>query len=303
MNKKTLILGEVLIILIIVAYVYQGPLKQWQNNLNKPLNFLVDLKIDKINKIEFVKNNITTGLSKEDDKWKIIGTKNFYAESGLADNLLKKLEQVGKGKLELVSNNKEKKADFEVDNKGVNLKLYIDDNKIVEFVIGKLSSDFFSTYISMSDQPITYAVKEDLQSFFSKTDWRDLTIFSSDKSKISKLRFQYPDRQFTLEKNKTDWVGVLPKKFSIKQDKIDKVLDIMSNLKSVSIPEQSYDNTGLNKNLIIIEVNGDEINNTIMVGLANKEGFYYAKKSDSDNIYLITKEQRDELNKTIGQLK
>ena len=34
-----------------------------------------------------------------------------------------------------------------------------------------------------------------------------------------------------------------------------------------------------------------------------EEELYYAKTGDSDNIYLITKEQRDELDKKIKELK
>lgn len=37
-------------------------------------------------------------------------------------------------------------------------------------------------------------------------------------------------------------------------------------------------------------------------GANDGEELYYAKKGDSDNIYLITKEQRDELDKQIKDL-
>ena len=78
----------------------------------------------------------------------------------------------------------------------------------------------------------------------------------------------------------------------------------MSNLTAISIPEQTFDNTGLEKNNIIVEATGEGINNTIMVGDAedDEESRYYIKRGDSDNIYLITKEQRDALDNQIWDL-
>ena len=43
--------------------------------------------------------------------------------------------------------------------------------------------------------------------------------------------------------------------------------------------------------------------NTLMVGDDNGEGLYFAKRGDSDNIYLISEEQRDVLDQTIRSLR
>jgi hypothetical protein len=39
-----------------------------------------------------------------------------------------------------------------------------------------------------------------------------------------------------------------------------------------------------------------------MIGEANEDGLYYAKKAKSDNIYLVASEVKDTLEKTIAQL-
>ena len=52
MNKKTLVLGGVLLALIVLAYAYHGPLKNWQNNLGKPKNIFAKIDTTKIDKIE-----------------------------------------------------------------------------------------------------------------------------------------------------------------------------------------------------------------------------------------------------------
>ena len=133
-------------------------------------------------------------------------------------------------------------------------------------------------------------------------EWRDLTIFSTAEEKIKKIRFQYPNREFTVEFKDDKWGGILPEKFTVNKGKIDKIAQIMSNLKAVEIPEQTFENTGLEKHLIIVEAAGEAIDNVLMIG-NNRDGLYYAKKGESDNIYLIDKSDRDELDKWIWQLK
>lgn len=302
MNKKNLILGGVLIVLIVLAYAYQGPLKKWQASLGKPSNFLAKAETQKIDKMEIIRGGETTVLEKKDERWKIGDTKDFYVNRGVSESLIKKLEEARIAKLELASVNKDKRKEFGIED-GVRVKLFQENKEMVNFVVGKLGSDYLSTYLALPAGDNIYSVPVNLFDIFNQDDWRDWTVFSSDKNKIAKIRFQYPNREFTVEKKDEKWSGATPYKFIVKKEKIDEILDIMSDLTAVAIPEQNFAGTGLEKNLIIIQVSGEGIDNTIMVGFENEDGLYYAKKGDSDNIYLITKEQRDELDKYIWQLR
>ncbi|MCG2695676.1 DUF4340 domain-containing protein [Candidatus Parcubacteria bacterium] len=331
MDKKTLKLAIILIILIALAYFYQGPFKDWKSDLGKPDNFLAKIDASQIDKIEIIKNGETAVLIKENDKWKIAGTKDFYVEENLADSLNKALGEAISADVELVSSNKDKKSEFKTNlEQGVGVKLFQnEENEIANFVIGKTGNDF-STYVSESNLDETYKIKINLSGLFSRDSWYDKNIFLSDKEKISKIRFQYPDREFIItktqkhentetletEKLEYEWEGISPYEFSVDENKIDEILNIMSNLIAAKIPEQTFDGTGLEKNLIIAQATGEGIDNILMVGGALQNGstalrdyganaeeeLYYAKKGDSDNIYLITKEQRDELDKNIKDL-
>ncbi len=307
MNKKTLKLGGILIILIVSAYLYQGPLKEWRAGLGKPKNFLAEVDANQIDKIEIIKGGKTVALEKQGDKWKIGGAKDFYVQQSLAENLNQVLKEVTEAEMELASANKEKKGEFQTDESGINVKLCQGSDIAADFVIGKRAADFTSTYVSQPESDNTYAIKRDLYSVFGRSDWYDKTIFSFDKEKINKIRFQYPDMEFTAEKTAVGgvdaWEGTMPYKFNVNKDKIDKILDIMSNLTATEIPEQKFEGTGLEKHLIIAQATGEGIDNILMIGGDNGEGLYYVKKSDSDNIYLITKEQRDELDKKIEDLR
>lgn len=313
MNKKNFTLGGALIILVALAYLYQGPIKEWRQDSGKPKNFLAIVDVEQIDKIEIIKNEEVTVLEKAGERWKIGGTKDFYVKDELVSSLKSGLDEAVEADIELVSGNKEKKSDFQTDlENGVNVKLSQGDQAIADFIVGKRAVDFTSTYISELESDNTYIITADISGVFNYIDWRDKTIFAFDKEKISKIRFQYPDREFTitktLEHENTEtaeygWEGALPYKFSIDQKKIDVILDIMSNLTAVEIPGQNFEGTGLEKNLIIAQVYGEGIDNILMIGDANEDELYYAKKGDSDNIYLIVKEQRDELDKRIGDFK
>ncbi|MBU0722516.1 DUF4340 domain-containing protein [Patescibacteria group bacterium] len=302
MSKKTLILGIALVVLIISAYAYHGPLKKWQNNLGKPKNILTKIKIDLVDKIEIKNYGKILILAKQNQKWKYDNSKNFYVDDLIMSKVFDELKLAALSDIELVSNNKERKNEFKTDGSGLEVKIYQTDKQVFNFFIGSMASDYVSSYISMPESAATYAVKADLPAVFDQAEWRDLTIFSSDKTKINKIRFQYPNREFTAELKDGKWSGTLPDKFAVKTEKIQPVLDIMSNLKAMEIPAQTFTNTGLDKHLIIIQATGDGVNNVLMVGAANND-LYYAKTGDSDNIYLISKVERDKLDKSSWQLK
>lgn len=319
MSKKNLILGGVLALLVVIAWAYQGP---WQDLKEKRLqtdNFLSDLDIGRIGRIEVSRNDETVSFAKVDDRWKIEGTKDFWLKDDLSAQIISSLTDAKEKEMELASQNAEKKSEFLTDESGTEVKLMQGDEILYDFFVGKNTPDFQGTYLSLKDSGETYSVKAGLNQAFDRDDWRDKAIFSSEREKISKLRFQYPDRSFTLEKSQegeeaeSSWSGVEPYSFSVSEDKIEKVLDIMSNLNAAKIPEQSFEGTGLEKHSIIVQASGEGIDNILMVGDAaeaqdggengREEALYYAKKGNSDNIYLIFEEERQELDKQIWQLR
>ncbi|MDO8668045.1 MAG: DUF4340 domain-containing protein [bacterium] len=319
MNRKTLVLGGVLIALIALAFLYQGPLKKWQNSLGKPSNFLAKIDLAKIDKIEVISGSNTVVLNKQgglsaglaqatsagsvETKWKYNNSKDFYVDPAIMAKVLESLDKAKTSELELVSNNPERKSEFKIDSAGLTVRVYQADKKVADFIIGGVASgEYGSSYISTPESRATYLVRVDFIGAFRRTEWRDLTIFSTAQEKLNKIRFQYSNREFTVELKDGKWAGILPQKFAVNKEKIEKIAQIMSNLKAVEIPEQTFSKTGLNKHLIIIEAKGEAIDNILMIG-ENLDGRSYAKRGESDNIYLINKSDRDELDKWIWQLK
>ena len=288
-----------MVVLIALAYAYQGPLRKWQNSLGAPVNFLAGIDTAKIDKIELTQNGKSYEYDKNGDNWFEAGSKKFPLTEGKVQSFLDEFKKVQNSAIILVSANKNKKSDFQTDNSGVEVKLS-GNNVSIDFVSGKLGSDFISTYVSKSDSNETYSVKGALASYLENPDWRDPTIFSSDETNITKIRFQYPGRQFTIEKKNNKWVG--SSGLILNANKVNAVLSEMSVLYAAEIPDQTFAGTGLEKHSIIVEAGGKGIDNVIMIGDKNKEGLYYAKTGKSDNIYLITQKDRDALNKKVADL-
>ena len=303
---STFKLGLILIVLIGAAYFYKGPLQEQGQNKN---NFLSDIEVEEIEKIEIAQDGTTTTLEKIDGKLKIEGTKDFYVDDEVAQSILDALSETKNVALNLVSASSTKKEEFQTDESGININIAQEGKDAVNFVVGKLSSNFKDNYISIPSLPDTYSVASNLISIFGQDEWRSKRIFKAELDEITKIRFQRPNGEFVVEKaSSTDdvieddiWSGTSPLEFNVNAEKIEQILEVMSNLVAHSIPEQKFEGTGLEQNLLIVQATGEGIDNTIMVGTEDNE-LFYAKKGDSDNIYLISKEDKEALDKQIADL-
>jgi len=301
MKKNNLILGAILLVLVGLALVYSGPFKTWQDKRSQPKNYLSGIDFSKVNKIE-IGPNAKTVLAKQGEDWKV-GTdvKAINASPSSIEQMMTQLKSAQKNPLELVSTNKDRKSEFQTDGSGIEVSFFQGDNKTT-VVVGKMTSDYVSSYLSRPDDDKTFrTTSANLWSVFMSEEWRDLAIFKSgDSAKVQKIRLQLAGKQFNLEKKGEDWFDG---KIKLNKDKISKVLARMTELNAVKIPTQDFKPTGLDKATVIVQATGDGIDNTIMIGKEDGQGQFYAKRGDSDLIYLISKADRDELNKNSAQLK
>lgn len=312
MTKKNLILGGVLAVLVLSAYIFNGPLAEWRKNAGRPKNFVSGFQASDISRIEVEKNgkkidiekvSVETGSSTE-EKWKIADTKDFYLSKDATDKITTSIRELLTSKLDLISEKKDKKKDFEVDDMGTKVSLKKGDKLAAEFIIGKMTNDYSGVFISQNNIDKIFSVKIAALNFaFSEDNLYNKTIFTTDTNNINKIRFQFPGREFTLEKKGDQWLGTLPKSFAVNRAKIDSIVNLMAGLTAAEIPAQNFKGTGLEKHEIIVQATGAGVDNTIIVGSKNDKGLYYAKTGKSDSIYLISKENRDALNKKIEDLK
>ena len=288
-------------VLIVFAYVQQGPWQDWKTKTKKIDNFLSIIYIDMIEKREITQGTSTVSLEKNNESWKVGGTKDFYVKESTAKRLREALGEVVNGNLELVSKNENNKKEFGVDESGISVKIVqggIDYN----FIIGKVGPTASVCYIAPKDKKETYLLDTNVRTAFIKDEWRDNKIFSFVPERIKSVRFQYPTGEFISEKIENVWQGIRPNKFAVSEKKVMGVLEVMANLEASEIPEQTFSGTGLEKNSIIIEAVDSFGSYIVMIGDANSAGLYYAKKGSSDNIYLISEDDKKVFDLKIADL-
>jgi len=73
MNKKNLILFGVLVLLLAVAYIYQGPYQNWKETKGEANQLLSGVKVENVDKVEINKPNATSTISMaiDDQGWKL----------------------------------------------------------------------------------------------------------------------------------------------------------------------------------------------------------------------------------------
>lgn len=303
MSKKNITLAIILVCLVGLAWLIEGPVKDWQAERGRTDNILAVLRVDETNRIVIDNNGARLTLVKTGDRWLIEGTKDFYLTEQIQGEVINGLTKAKTAEVELAGSNPERKSEFQTGDSGARISLYQGEELLNEFVVGKVTPDFMGSFVSLPDSDKTYALAYDLRSRLVRSDWYNRTIFEAEKDKISSIRFQYPGREFEVVKEEDAWQGVKPYRFSVDGEKIDEILNIMSNLRAADIPEQSFEAADFENYTLIVQAAGEELDNTLMVGAKTEDGNYYAKRGDSDNIYLITEDQVKELDKQIWELR
>jgi hypothetical protein len=299
MSKTNKILLIIFLLLFGSAYFYQNQYKNWVKNEKSEKNFLTDIDFKNIDKIIIEKGSKKSVLEKDNEQWKIEGTKNFYADKDEIENIISELEQASLKEMFLVSSKEEKKADYQTDDKGLILSLKDNKNDLLNIIVGKISDDSY-TYLSLKNSENTYKIKGDLLSLLDKEDWRNKTILSFNNDEIKKIRIQKNKESITFEKKDNEWYL---KKQKMNKEKIEELLTASSFFEADKIPEQKFEETGLEKNSLILELYKEEDSYVLMFGNKDKENFYYVKTGTNDNIYLINSEKFSIFNKNVSYFK
>ena len=80
MSKKNLILGGILVALVALAIIYEGPLQDLKGKFGKPKNFLAVLDTSQISRIDITRENEIISIEQEGERWKVAGTRDFYIQ-------------------------------------------------------------------------------------------------------------------------------------------------------------------------------------------------------------------------------
>ncbi len=316
-NKKNYILLIVLLVLITGAYLYVGPYQNRKKSKEGKNNFLSGIDINKINKVEVITADEEAHvIVKKGDSWKYADD-DWPTEKILMDAMMEKLSNTVDMQWGVASINPEKKSSFDVAtpkedsaSRGMRVKLYQNQQELAEFIIGRISSSYNSTYFSRPGDDKTYLVKETFIRAFDTESWRDRTIFNLNQEVINTVILKYPKQRVEItdipdSRGEVYWRAVNPYTARLDKEKVEEFLGALAKLEASSIPKQTEQGTGLDNPSLQMQIKGEGIDEIIIIGSTegeeNKE--YFLKKFSDNRIFLISNNVKEKVFKQLSDLK
>ncbi len=308
-TKQLLILGAIFVVLAIVVLILENPFGQsdYEKKIETAVPLFPNFNQEQVTTIEIIADGETTTLSKQNDDWVVASMDNYPADSEGISELLSKVAAFKN--TQLVSNNPEKQAEFEVDSTGVEAKL-MDANGtlLAHLFVGKTTPGFLSSYVRAADTNEVYVAQGYLQSVFNKGDrtWKDRTIFDFNKGILTQLNISSPEEtvELRLDANGT-WQMLKPVAAAVKQTEIDSLLTTFSDLDTDDFAEATDDlgEYGLDiPQSTISAVRNDGTTATLHIG-KEEDGKLYVKRADTETVFRLFKSNVDRLIKKSETLK
>jgi hypothetical protein len=309
MNRKPLyaIVAFAVLGLIAIFALRQPQKGESATDRQRPL-----AKIDAaaLDTLQVTKGGATTTVKKDGDKYKVTAPAAYPADEAAA-----KLAFDALGKLELgdlVSENKAKHAEFEVDDaKAVHVvgkSAKSGDKVLVDVLLGKPMGAGTMVRVAGTDQ-VWQA--PGLQKFaFDKgpADWRDKSIVTFKAEDAQMVTVKAKDGGVAISKkngktatgeDKWDLVSSVPKIDKVDNTVAAGIVSAMSNLKASDFADGAAPaTTGLDAPALTVTValQGGK-NATLLIGNKKGEDDYYVKNADEPQVFLVKKFSLDRLNK------
>lgn len=216
-----LVLGILVIITAIYIFIQRAP------ETKKPF------ANTEITRIEVKSKDTLSVLEKVGETWKLVEPIDFPVDTSLFYPFLRKLKDLEID--EVVSKREAKHSDFEVDTKGVELKIHW-DNRSKTLIVGKMAGDFMHWYLRFPPASETYLSKGLSRFLIDKrpNDWRDHTIFSFNSQDVTELHLEGKK----LVRNDTLWM--MGKKI-VEDKKVKPILDVLFNLRADGFSTEEFE--------------------------------------------------------------
>ncbi len=313
--KNTVILFLIFIILGIIALIVETPFKEPKKKGGIEDLLFTGINREEVSRIEITKGTENVILEKRDGNWIISSLKDFPADKKYIDVMIKKVKDMKKD--DIVSNNPEKRARFQVDKEnGIEIKIYGNEGKnIAHFFVGKVSDGTGSTYIRKKGSNKVVSVSGYLGSIFYKGDsksWRKRNIFDFKDEQVVSILLESPDSKIVLNRGEMGedmrykWNIIKPESAPAESDTVKSIISTLSSLTTADFHEEKdLKEYGLDKPKAKVTVTlEDGSGHTLFIGKENKvKQQRYVKYEKIDYIYTIYKISYNNIFKTLDDLK
>lgn len=300
--KQLLGLLAILIALVAVVLILENPFAKDERTkkIETAEKLFPNFNAENVNKIELIANSETTTLEKNGDQWLVASMENYPADQ---DGVTKILEKVADLKaIDRISKNPDKQIEFEVDSSGVEAKFYSSNDLIADLFIGKTTPSFLDSYVRSANSDHVYIGKGLNKSDFDKgsRSWRNRKIFDFDKNSITEVKITEKD-QDEIILNKSDdgkWQISAPIESPAKVDVIDQIANSLSSIEA----DDFVENSEFESIALITATLNDGSKKALMIA-SETDGKFNVKRDDNDQIFSINAWRRNQLFKSIDELK
>ncbi len=205
MNKSTLILVVVLVVLGVVAYFFLKSPSEGRESSYKQAGFSMSVDSGSIAKISIEKAGKLITLENQGGKWMVTSPVNYPANM---NNILPILGGMGHFKVgSLVSSNPEKQSTYEVDSMGTKFSVTDRAGKTVSMIVGKSGPSYEDVYFRKDGEKDVY-LGSGINPFTlnqNVNEWRDKVISAIPKENITRVEYNNGAKDVVFEKDSTVW--------------------------------------------------------------------------------------------------
>lgn len=313
-QKKTWVLLLILAAVVAVLYLMVNPPEREPSEETAEPGLFAGLDLDRISSVVVNTPRNSSTLRRDGDRWVVEEFDDFPVDLQALEEAVTALKELELG--DVVSENSEKQAIFQVDQSGVEVLLYGDngdDDLLAHFFLGKPGHDYRSIYFRLADSDQVHLVDQQLRGRFDRGDrtWRNRRPFNFPPEEVSALRLPAGEsgEQLSLKlDDQGNWVVEGTEPVPADSAKVELVVRSFTQLAADDFPESPDPDLavyGLDTPLWTYSVDLlDGSTRTLLVGSVEAdENRYYAKRDDSPIIYILGKFRIRNLSKTLDEIR
>jgi len=312
-NTWVLLLALAVIITVIILLVREPDKNTGREELSQPPPF-AGLQLDQLAQVVVKTARADATLRRDGDHWVVEEFDDFPADLPALEAAILALQNLELG--DVVSENREKRATFQVDQSGIEVQLRGpggEGDLKAHFFLGKPGTDYRHIYFRLADSDNVHLVDQQLRGRFDRgaRTWRNRRPFSFAPEEVTALRLAAGDNGEPLSLRKNDeggWVIEGDEPLPADTAKVELVARSFAQLAADDFPEERAADLavyGLDQPKWTYRADLlDGSTHTLLVGSVDQdENRLFAKRDDSPIVYILGKFRIRNLSKTVDEIR
>ena len=283
----------VALVVIFLAVRFGGGIRRG----DRPL--FPDFEPSEASKLLIEGEQTTAILTESDEVWFVASEDSLPAEAGVVEDMLARVTAFSRK--DMISSNPEKQALYKVDSTGVSVSIMdARGDTLVGFVVGKPGPDYQSTYVRDTHTGDVVLAPGYLRAVFDRgaRTWQDRTVFSLEPDAIDEVRIGRSGKSLTIRRDAGgEWYMSEPESSACDQARATRLVRTLAYLRSDELAgRMPSPASGLAEpdSAVGFRTAGG-LREELVFGNRNESGQTYAKRTDSDVVYLLSSHRVDAL--------